>query len=171
MKTQHEHHENTQLRSENEKLRSENMRYREALNNASCPNCGGPTTLGEMSFDEQQLRMENARLREEIDRISGIAAKYVGKPLLSFGPSPLSSISRSNLDLAVGSYGVQPNIGPYIYGSSSGREIGNRSLVGPTEGEKPMVVELAVAAMEELVRMAQLGEPLGPHIRRIVLIF
>lgn len=160
MKTQHERHENSQLRSENEKLRADNMRYREALNNAACPNCGGPAALGDMSFDEQHLRMENARLREEIDRISGLAAKYVGKPLLSFGPSPLTSIPRSNLDLAVGSYGVQPNIGPDIYGSSSGGEIGNRSLVCPTEGEKPMVVELAVAAMEELVRMAQLGEPL-----------
>ena len=88
----------------------------------------------------------------------------MGKPLLSFGPSPLSSISHSNLDLTVRSYGVHPTIGPDIYGSSSGGEIRNRSLVGPTEGEKPMVVELAVAAMEELVRMAQLGEPLGPHI-------
>eukprot|EP01018_Ginkgo_biloba_P009887 Gb_18862 [translate_table: standard] len=161
MKTQHERHENTALRSENEKLRAENMRYREALNNASCPTCGGPASLGEMSFDEQQLRIENARLREEVDRISGIAAKYVGKPLLSFAPPPLNAIPRSTLDLAVGNFGVQPNIGGELYGSLSGGEIGNRPVVvGPTEVEKPMVVELAVAAMEELVRMAQLGEPL-----------
>ncbi|KAJ0921085.1 hypothetical protein HanPSC8_Chr05g0187451 [Helianthus annuus] len=50
-----------------------------------------------MSFDEQHLRIENARLREEIDRISGIAAKYVGKPTLTYpdvsshGPSRLNS--------------------------------------------------------------------------------
>lgn len=42
------------------------MRYREALANASCPQCGGPTVVGEMSFDEHQLRLENARLREEV---------------------------------------------------------------------------------------------------------
>lgn len=42
------------------------MRYKEALSNASCPNCGGPTALGEMSFDEHHLRVENARLREEV---------------------------------------------------------------------------------------------------------
>ena len=42
------------------------MRYREALSNASCPNCGGPTAIGEMSFDEHHLRLENARLREEV---------------------------------------------------------------------------------------------------------
>lgn len=29
--------------------------------------CGGPTALGEMSFDEQQLRIENARLKEEVN--------------------------------------------------------------------------------------------------------
>lgn len=66
LQTQHERHENTSLRNENEKLRADNMRYREALSNASCPNCGGPTAIGEMSFDEHHLRLENARLREEV---------------------------------------------------------------------------------------------------------
>ncbi|KAL0320239.1 UNVERIFIED_CONTAM: Homeobox-leucine zipper protein MERISTEM L1 [Sesamum radiatum] len=66
MKTQHEHQENTQLRTENEKLRAENMRYREALSNASCPTCGGPTPMAETSFHQHQLKMENARLREEV---------------------------------------------------------------------------------------------------------
>lgn len=66
LQTQHERHENTNLRNENEKLRADNMRYREALSNASCPNCGGPTAIGEMSFDEHHLRLENARLREEV---------------------------------------------------------------------------------------------------------
>lgn len=66
LQTQHERSENSQLRAENEKLRADNMRYREALSNASCPNCGGPTAIGEMSFDEHHLRLENARLREEV---------------------------------------------------------------------------------------------------------
>lgn len=70
IQTQHERQENTQLRTENEKLRAENMRYREALGNASCPNCGGPTAIGEMSFDEHHLRIENARLREEVSNYS-----------------------------------------------------------------------------------------------------
>uniref|UniRef100_M8AUY8 Homeobox-leucine zipper protein ROC7 n=1 Tax=Aegilops tauschii TaxID=37682 RepID=M8AUY8_AEGTA len=73
IKTQHERQENTALRTENEKLRAENMRYKEALANASCPNCGGPAAIGEMSFDEHHLRVENARLRDEIDRISATA--------------------------------------------------------------------------------------------------
>ncbi|CDO99721.1 unnamed protein product [Coffea canephora] len=154
MKAQHERHENTQLRTENEKLRAENIRYKEALSNATCPNCGGPAAIGEMSFDEQHLRIENARLREEIDRISGIAAKYVGKPMLSYPHLPPGA-SRS-LDLGVGNYGAQSGMIGEIYGAGDLL----RSVSGPTEADKPMVIELAVAAMEELVRMAQAGEPL-----------
>ena len=106
VQTQQERQENTQLRAENEKLRAENARYKDALTNAACPNCGGPATavIGEMSFDEHHLRIENARLHEEIDRISAIAAKYVGKPMVSFPvlSSPLAAARASPLDIGVG---------------------------------------------------------------------
>ncbi|KAL5972735.1 Homeobox-leucine zipper protein roc2 [Asimina triloba] len=164
MKNQHERQENSQLRAENEKLREENMRYKEALSNATCPNCGGPTALGEMSFDEHHLRLENARLREEIDRISGIAAKYVGKPMVAYPLAPPSISQRSSsLDLGVGNFGVQPaGIGTgEMYGSSDLLRSISGSVPAPSADiEKPMVIELAVAAMEELIRMAQLEEPL-----------
>ncbi|KAI3498889.1 hypothetical protein L1887_34675 [Cichorium endivia] len=156
MKAQHERHENTQLRNENEKLRSENIRYKEALANATCPNCGGPAAIGEMSFDEQHLRIENARLREEIDRISGIAAKYVGKPMLSYPNMSPHGPSRSQLDLGVASF--SPHNG--MVGDMFGANDLLRSVSGPTEADKPIIIELAVAAMEELIRMAQAGEPL-----------
>lgn len=133
-----------------------------------------------MSFDEHHLRIENSRLREEvslqpcsftthllhqssvartdtdrkllpcqIDRISAIAAKYVGKsatslPMLS---PPLSA--RSSLDLGTGIDNMFGGEGEILKSISSYMDI-----------EKPMLVELAVAAMEELVRMSQLGEPL-----------
>ncbi|EXB88451.1 Homeobox-leucine zipper protein MERISTEM L1 [Morus notabilis] len=156
MKAQHERHENSILKAENEKLRAENNRYKEALSNATCPNCGGPAALGEMSFDEQHLRIENARLREEIDRISGIAAKYVGKPLSSL--SHLSShVSSRSLDMGAGNFGSQSGFVGEMFGSSSDLL---RSVSVPTEADKPIIVELAVAAMEELVRMAQAGDPL-----------
>ncbi|KAK4286255.1 hypothetical protein QN277_002836 [Acacia crassicarpa] len=148
MKTQHERQENSQLRAENEKLRADNMRYREALSNASCPNCGGPTAIGEMSFDEHHLRMENARLREEIDRISAIAAKYVGKPVVNYPLLSPASIPARPLELG--------GFGGDVYG---GGDV-VRSMSGPSEADKPMIIELAVAAMEELVRMAQMGDPL-----------
>ncbi|XP_065878508.1 homeobox-leucine zipper protein PROTODERMAL FACTOR 2-like [Euphorbia lathyris] len=155
MKAQHERQENSILKAENDKLRAENNRYKEALTNASCPNCGGPAALGEMSFDEQHLRIENARLREEIDRISGIAAKYVGKPISSLSQFSSHLPSRS-LDLGMGSFGAQSGYVGEMYGAADLL----RSITGPTESEKPMIVELAVTAMEELIRMAQAGEPL-----------
>lgn len=54
------------LRAENDSLKNENYRLQAALRNIVCPNCGGPAMLGEMGFDEQQLRIENARLKEEV---------------------------------------------------------------------------------------------------------
>ncbi|KAL6651994.1 hypothetical protein ACP70R_010919 [Stipagrostis hirtigluma subsp. patula] len=161
MKNQHERQENSQLRAENEKLRAENMRYKEALSSASCPNCGGPAALGEMSFDEHHLRVENARLREEIDRISAIAAKYVGKPMVSFPvlSSPLAAARISPLDLGVGAaaaYGAADIFGGGVAGGAGDLLRG----AVQSDADKPMIVELAVAAMEELVRMAQLDEPL-----------
>ncbi|AEE82438.1 protodermal factor 2 [Arabidopsis thaliana] len=156
MKAQSERHENQILKSDNDKLRAENNRYKEALSNATCPNCGGPAAIGEMSFDEQHLRIENARLREEIDRISAIAAKYVGKPLgSSFAPLAIHAPSRS-LDLEVGNFGNQTGFVGEMYGTGDIL----RSVSIPSETDKPIIVELAVAAMEELVRMAQTGDPL-----------
>lgn len=55
------------LRAENDSLKSENYRLQAALRNVMCPNCGGPGMMGaDMGLDEQQIRLENARLREEV---------------------------------------------------------------------------------------------------------
>ncbi|CAH8388472.1 unnamed protein product [Eruca vesicaria subsp. sativa] len=166
MKAQHERHENSILKSDNDKLRAENNRYKDALNNATCPNCGGPAAIGEMSFDEQHLRIENARLREEIDRISAIAAKYVGKPLLTHSSSAFPQLTSSHhipsrsLDLEVGNFGNTNNSQTGFLGDMYGTSDIMRSVSIPSDADKPMIVELAVAAMEELVRMAQTGDPL-----------
>ena len=91
----------------------------------------------------------------QIDRIFGIAAKYIGKPLSSL--SHLSSYLPSrSLDLGVDNFGAQLGYVGETYGATDFL----RSISRPTEAEKPMIVELAVAAMEELMRMAQVGEPL-----------
>lgn len=165
MKAKHERCENSELRAENEKLRAENMQYKEALNNATCPHCGGPAAIGEMSFDEQHLIIENARLKEEIDRISGIAAKYVGKPMLTYPHliSPGSS-SRSHGLGSVSSYTPQSGSRGLVgemYGASGADLL--RSVSIPTEADKPAIVELAVAAMEELIRLSHAGEPMWIH--------
>lgn len=73
-------------------------------------------------------------------------------PMIS-APPP---VPTRPLDLGVGSFGAQPGLGGEMYGAGDLL----RSIDGPTEADKPMIIELAVAAMEELVRMAQMGEPL-----------
>ncbi|KAH7844654.1 hypothetical protein Vadar_030272 [Vaccinium darrowii] len=146
---QHERHDNTQLRNQNDKLRMENMRYRDALSSSSCPSCRGPTALGEMSCEEHQLRMENSRLREEIDRMAAIAAKYVGKPVLNY-PVVSPPVTPRSVELG--------NFGGELYGAGDPLRPTGGSIVDHIG--KQIVVELAVAAMEELMQMAQMGEPL-----------
>ena len=119
-----------------------------------------------MSFDEQHLRIENARLREEIDRISAIAAKYVGKPMLTHSSSSFPQLTSSHhipsrsLDLEVGNFGNTNNSQTGFLGDMYGTSDIMRSVSIHNDADKPMIVELAVAAMEELVRMAQTGDPL-----------
>ncbi|XP_057453093.1 homeobox-leucine zipper protein HDG2-like, partial [Lotus japonicus] len=89
-------------------------------------------------------------------QIERIAAKYVGKPVMNY--SHLSSpLPPRPLELGVGGgFGSQPGIGVDMYG---GGDI-LRSITGPTEADKPFIIELAVVAMEELIGMAQMGDPL-----------
>lgn len=63
-----ERHENSLLKSEMDKLREENHHMREAMKNVCCPNCGFNTVSKDAAIttEEQQLRIENARLRAEV---------------------------------------------------------------------------------------------------------
>lgn len=92
----------------------------------------------------------------KIDRISGIAAKYVGKPVVSYPLLSPSSVPPRPLELGMGGFGGQAGVGGDMYGGGDLL----RSISGPTEADKPMIIELAVAAMEELIGMAQMGDPL-----------
>lgn len=66
-------------------------------------------------------------------------------------------MSSRSLDVGVGNYGARSSdmVGE-IYGGSDLF----RSLPVPGDADKPMIVELAVAAMEELTRLAQATHPL-----------
>ncbi|KAJ4816331.1 Homeobox leucine zipper protein [Rhynchospora pubera] len=172
MKMQMERHENTLLRQENDKLRAENMSIREAMRNPICNHCGGPAMLGEVSLEEQHLRMENARLKDELTRVCALAGKLLGKPVSSMS-TPLSlPMPNSSLDLSVGTNNFAsplPTLNDFPNNASS--PLG--TVITPTRGavatamvgvdkslERSMLLELALAAMDELVKMAQMEEPL-----------
>ncbi|CAJ1950012.1 unnamed protein product [Sphenostylis stenocarpa] len=173
MKTQLERHENTLLRQENDKLRAENMSIREAMRNPMCSNCGGPAIIGEISLEEQHLRIENARLKDELDRVCALTGKFLGRPV--------SSLPNSSLELGVGGNGFGGmSISTTLplgqdFGMGMSMSVSNNPLamVSPSSTrpttvvggfdksiERSMFLELALAAMDELVKMAQTGEPL-----------
>ncbi|KAL5975940.1 hypothetical protein ACLOJK_020269 [Asimina triloba] len=133
-----ERHENSLLKSEIDKLREENQRMRENLRKACCPNCGF-TTSGKdstITTEEQQLRIEVARLKAEVEKLRATAAgKFPG----GRSSSPSSSCSpgndqenRSSLDYYTGFFGV----------------------------EKSRILEIVRHATDELTKMATTGEPL-----------
>lgn len=172
--TQLERHENTLLRQENDKLRAENMSIRDAMRNPICSNCGGPAIIGEISLEEQQLRIENARLKDELDRVCALAGKFLGRPISSLANSIAPPLPSSSLELGVGSNGfgsltmaTSMPIGPDFGGGLSGNLAVVQAPARPTPGmgldrsvERSMLLELALAAMDELVKMAQTDEPL-----------
>ncbi|PKA46539.1 Homeobox-leucine zipper protein ROC5 [Apostasia shenzhenica] len=167
MKTQLERHENTILRQENEKLRAENITIRDAMRNPICSSCGGPAVLGEVSLEEQHLRIENARLKDELDRVCAIAGKFLGKPISSIS----TPLPNSSLELAVGGNG-------FVFGSVAFSSVSDYvaavgsspfgTVITPSRSipamdrslERSMLLELALTAMDELVKMAQMGVPL-----------
>ncbi|XP_020600376.1 homeobox-leucine zipper protein ROC8-like isoform X2 [Phalaenopsis equestris] len=163
MKTQHERADNCALRSENDKIRCENIAMSEALRNAICPTCGSSQEAEDSYFDEQKLRMENARLKEELDRVSTITSKYLGRPITQL--PPIQPLSVSSLDLTVGGYG-NPGFTPSLEIDQLG--VVPAAMAFPfltiSEIERPMMVELATRSMEELIRLAQTDEPLWTRI-------
>ncbi|XP_027103840.1 homeobox-leucine zipper protein ANTHOCYANINLESS 2 isoform X3 [Coffea arabica] len=173
MKTQMERHENNMLKQENDKLRIENIAMKEAMRNPVCSNCGGAAALGEISIEEHHLRIENARLRDELSRICGLANKFLGRPLSSLA-SPIAP-GNSDLELAVGrnAFAALSSVGtPVPMGLDFTSAVTNplpilptiRSSMGMTSFDvsidKSMYLELAVAAMDELLKLAQIDNPL-----------
>ncbi|KAF5731702.1 homeodomain family protein [Tripterygium wilfordii] len=176
MKTQLERHENSLLRQENDKLQAENMSIRDAMRNPICTNCGGPAVIGEISIEEQHLRIENARLKDELDRVCALADKFLGRPVSSLASSMASPMPNSSLELGVGSNGfgglsstaavrtlpLGPDFGTGI--STTVLAVAPQSRTNLTgldrSVERSMFLELALAAMDELVQMARTDEPL-----------
>ncbi|KAL2521930.1 Homeobox-leucine zipper protein HDG11 [Forsythia ovata] len=161
-KAQHERADNSTLRSDNERIHCENLAMKEALNNIICPDCDGPR-LGEEERQRnlQKLKMENALLKEEHGRMLNIHSSFMGK-------LPISSQKQS---LGIGSSLSVP--GKQIFGQESGgppldpeqMSQSSHKLTSPyqlreiQEMEKSIIIETAAAAMDELMKLLQVKEP------------
>ncbi|KVI07878.1 Homeobox, conserved site-containing protein [Cynara cardunculus var. scolymus] len=176
LKAKSEMADNCLLRVENDKIRSENIAIKEALKNALCITCGGPPVAQDHLLEEQRLRFENAHLKEELDRVSGIAAKFMGRPLSLFAPAAVPPSHLSALDLSMASYvgGTQHQMIPVASGSGGpSLDLDLFTTTGmaaqpPTihpshplrPTDKSIVVDIATAAMDELLKLFQTDEPL-----------
>lgn len=154
MKTQTERQENNYLKRQQEELMIDNIRMKEAMRNPICTNCGGPAILGEVSIEEHHLRVENARLKDELSRISLLANKFLGRPISPLATPFHPPIPNSGLELGVGrnEFGDMNETTTFPIGLE-------KSLVSaPNIGfpfEKSFLIELGLRAMDELVKLAQ----------------
>ncbi|XP_030541270.1 homeobox-leucine zipper protein HDG11-like isoform X2 [Rhodamnia argentea] len=163
MKAQHERADNCALRAENDRIRCENIVIREALRNVICPSCGTVPSGEDSYFDEQKLRLENAHLKEELDRVSSIAAKYIGRPISQL--PPVQPIHIASLDLTMSSLGAHGLAGPsldldLLPGSSSSVPHFPFQAVVFSEMDKSLMADIAANALDEFLRLAQTDEPL-----------
>ncbi|CAL5362718.1 unnamed protein product [Camellia sinensis] len=166
MKAQHERADNGALRAENDRIRCENIAIREALKNVICPTCGGPPVSEDSYFDEQKLQMENAQLKEELDRVSSIAAKYLGRPVSQL--PPVQPIQISSLDLSMATFGAQAMMGGHhsldldldllhlpVSSSSTTPQNLPFQAINISEMDKSLMADVAGNAMEEFIRLLQ----------------
>ncbi|KAL3325969.1 hypothetical protein AABB24_036928 [Solanum stoloniferum] len=158
MKTQLERHENSFLRQENDKLRAENMSIREAIRNLICTTCSGPATIGEVSFEEQHLRIENSRLKDELDRVNALAGKLISLPL-----------PNSTLELEVGNNGFRatPDFGIGISNALPVLPHTRQTTGIEMSFDRSVYLDLALAAMDELIKMAKTDDPLWLRNREL----
>ncbi|KAI5082765.1 hypothetical protein GOP47_0002508 [Adiantum capillus-veneris] len=159
MKAQQERHENNVLRQENERLRAENFTIREAMRNASCPTCGGPTAI-EMSLEEQQIRFENSRMREELERLYSMNGRLYGARLPTGSPTAVvpyvTPATTTHHDATLGMFQSRELQIAALNGCAESRERAKPL----TSLEKNMITELAVVAMEEFMKMVHASQPL-----------
>ncbi|XP_043697331.1 homeobox-leucine zipper protein GLABRA 2-like [Telopea speciosissima] len=132
-----ERHENSLLKSEIDKLREENRAMRDTIKKASCPNCGFATSSRDTTItttEEQQLRIENAKLKAEVEKLRS-----------TIGKCPPGTVSPSS-------------------SCSAGNDQENRNSSDYYTGifglEKTRILEIVNQAMEEVTKMAIAGEPL-----------
>ncbi|KAE8690243.1 Homeobox-leucine zipper protein HDG5 [Hibiscus syriacus] len=152
MKAQQDRSENVILRAENEFLKNEFYRLQAELSKLVCPKCGGPPVPGGVSFEE--LRIENARLAEELERVCAIASRYMGRPIQTMG-----SLMQPSLELDMNIYPRKfpEPMAPILSEADSFPENNNLFLM---EDEKTIAMELAMSAVDELVKMCRANDPL-----------
>uniref|UniRef100_A0ACD5UTI4 Uncharacterized protein n=2 Tax=Avena sativa TaxID=4498 RepID=A0ACD5UTI4_AVESA len=141
-------HENAQLLKENDKLRAENSSIREAMTHQLCCGCGNPAPVfvggsSSRGEEEEHLRVQNACLRAELSRFCALASKLLGKSISLLAPLPTPAVANSTITEFTTARGGSSSMGMAKAGI-----------------DRSVFMNLATSAMDELVKMAHMDEPL-----------
>nr|XP_009771833.1 PREDICTED: homeobox-leucine zipper protein ANTHOCYANINLESS 2-like isoform X1 [Nicotiana sylvestris] len=170
MKSHLERHENGILKQENDRLRIEHIAMQGAMKHPICNRCRNQAIIADINVEEHQTKIEYERLKEEVKRISVLADKLLG-PLSSLEGSMASVIANPAFGLPEGINGFG-GINYANAASPMGLDFDNglsspppviisRSLANVDASyDKSMLMDLALAAMNELLGLAEIGEPL-----------
>ncbi|KAL3845072.1 hypothetical protein ACJIZ3_002475 [Penstemon smallii] len=144
---QNERLDNNALRSANERVYCENLAMREMLQNVLCANCrGSGLSEDDKQSNFQKLKMENVRLKEEHERKISYFSNYMGKSVVP--PPGIETFSDTSTKVNQGE-GI--NITPL--------EMPQNPAVKIQEKDKSIIIETTIAAMNELVELLQMREP------------
>ncbi|KAM0838585.1 hypothetical protein ACQ4PT_060875 [Festuca glaucescens] len=150
--------ENAQLQMENDKLRAENVSIREAMMHQVCGGCAHPSSAilrgsASRQEEEEDLRVQNASLRAELSRFCALASKLLGKSISLLAPQPMPGECIGSVPSSATV--ANSTVTEFTTGS------GSSSMAMTKAGiDKSVLMKLAASAMDELVKMAHMDEPL-----------
>ncbi|KAL1195452.1 Homeobox-leucine zipper protein HDG9 [Cardamine amara subsp. amara] len=181
-KTHSEKADNASLREENMRIREENEALQAALKSVLCPPCGGPSfERHDRELILHQLRLENAHLKQEYEKLSSHLKQQRANSLPNVDAIPYHRGPSSS------SYGLTSNSFPASYGSfynhsleppSSSRGLLCRENINITTPPQPripilqrhfnplsqmdkiMMFEKATKAVAEVKGLIQMEEPM-----------
>ncbi|CAL0301020.1 unnamed protein product [Lupinus luteus] len=171
IKNQNERADNKALRIENSRIQNENQLIRDTMINILCPACRGLACREEEHAQfNQRMRLENERLRAQCARVSGLLQRYLEKQIsqqelqallnATMGSSSQAPMVGSSVNQVVPELpNNNVNFGPQIMHQEM--LLPNQMMSSNTaDMENRMMVEVGNAAMDELVKLMHINEPI-----------
>ncbi|OIV95987.1 hypothetical protein TanjilG_27091 [Lupinus angustifolius] len=169
MKNQHEKEDNNALRIENDNIRNENREIRELLKNILCPFCGGPLCReDEHEQYIQTMLLENDVLKAKYESVYNFLSSYLGNQMsqpelhallsATLGSSSYAPALGNSANQAIDQVPIQNQNFPsqFVSGDMLLPEV---STILSTDMHKALMIKVATAAMDELVKLLHINEP------------
>ncbi|KAJ8529059.1 hypothetical protein K7X08_035894 [Anisodus acutangulus] len=173
LESQLERREKETLEKQNDMVRKEYNALKEAMRNPICDKCGNQGTILGINVDEYQAKIEYDRLQDEVQRIHVLADKLLG-PSASSERSTAFMVTNSDSGFVAKKNAIG---GKNVVYAASPMEIDFRNdmssplpVISPwlttnlvnddVTYDRTMLMDLALAAMNELLKMTDIGEPL-----------